>query len=180
MLFFMINDSVIFFQHMFTQLIDSIQFLIHPTMFINSPTYTCFELNRGQCGPNRKEFLFENQLNPRLEKMAANGIQSFHCQVLHEHLARLNTPSSPDLPRPRDPLGPPRVLDDAATAAAAAAKKREAAEQVAAFRWRPAPPKVGQSRSFPSEFHQKPRKMGEMGKPWRKLGISGDMEIQET
>ncbi|CAL1169086.1 unnamed protein product, partial [Cladocopium goreaui] len=66
-----------------------------------------------------------------------------YTQVLHEHLARLNTPSSPDLPRPRDPLGPPRVLDDAATAAAAAAaKKREAAEQVAAFRWRPAPPKV--------------------------------------
>jgi hypothetical protein len=168
MLFFMINDSVIFFQHMFTQLIDSIQFLIHPTMFINSPTYTCFELNRGQYGHNRKEFPFENQLNPRLEKIASNGIQSFHCQVLHEHLARLNTPSSPDLPRPRDPLGPPRVLDDAATAAAAAAaKKREAAEQVAAFRWRPAPPKVGQS-------------MGEMGEPWRKLAISGDMEIQET
>ena len=103
----MINDSVIFFQHMFTQLIDSIQFLIHPTMFINSPTYTCFELNRGQYGHNRKEFPFENQLNPRLEKIASNGIQSFHCQVLHEHLARLNTPSSPDLPRPRDPLGPP-------------------------------------------------------------------------
>ena len=40
-------------------------------MFINSPTYTCFEL-RGQYGPNRKEFPFENQLNPRLEKIASN------------------------------------------------------------------------------------------------------------
>ena len=79
----------------------------------------------------------ENQLNPR-----ENGLL---CQVLHEHLGRLNNPSSPDLPRPPPP-GLHRVSDDDATAAAsAAAKKREAAEQVAAFRWRPAPPQVEKS-----------------------------------
>ena len=102
----MINDSVIFFQHMFTQLIDSIQFPIHPTMFINSPTYTCFELNRGQCGPNRKEFPFRKSAQSQARKMASNGIQWHPILSLPGLTWTFGPPEHPKFSRPASASGP--------------------------------------------------------------------------
>ena len=77
-------------------------------------------------------------------------------QVLHEHLGRLNEPSaaaasmrvSPALPAEPEP-----VVAEGPAKADPVARKRDAAEQVAAFRWRPAPPKVSLKLMFPDGHH---------------------------
>ena len=63
-------------------------------------------------------------------------------QVLHEHLGRLNEPSVAAASMRAVPPALPAELDPVEAKPDPVARKRDAAEQVAAFRWRPAPPKV--------------------------------------
>ena len=67
-------------------------------------------------------------------------------EVLHEHLGPLNEPSASSARIPVSPRMPPVPADPIIAGdgpvADPVARKRDAAERVAAFRWRPAPPKV--------------------------------------
>eukprot|EP00434_Breviolum_minutum_P001616 symbB.v1.2.001426.t1/scaffold34.1/size402451/7 len=69
-----------------------------------------------------------------------------YTEVLHEHLGSLNEPSASSARIPVSPRMPPVAADPIIAGdgpvADPVARKRDAAERVAAFRWRPAPPKV--------------------------------------
>lgn len=79
-------------------------------------------------------------------------------EVLHEHLGPLNEPSASSARIPVSPRLPPVAADPIIArdgpVADPVARKRDAAERVAAFRWRPAPPKVRKLKlMFPDGDH---------------------------